>query len=182
MSINMNKKVSISQICLNFQFVSRFITLFCEKKININGQRILTLLLFWVLFNGNMIHGRIPASSECDILPQLSRTFLSENFPEDQVAHIEKEKGLFKIECYHVILTNGVDIHFKRSDGEWIQINGVTGTFPLNILPKLLVKYVSERYHGKRIVIVTRKDDSYIIKLNNEVELLFDNKGRLSAN
>ena len=182
MCININNTGKISQKCCIFPFVSRFIILLCSKKIKVTGNRILTLVLFCALFTGNMIYGRNTSSYECDILPQLSRTFISKNFPEDQVAHVEKEKGLFKMKCYHVILTNGVDIHFRRSDGEWIQINGVTGTFPLNILPKLLVKYVSERYHGKRIVIVTRKDDSYIIKLNNEVELLFDEKGRLSAN
>lgn len=106
--------------------------------------------------------------------PSACRMFILKHFPETEIAHIELETGFFQSKCYHVILTNGIDIHFRQSSGKWLQIKGKPGSIPEPIFPGHLIQYLKDFYPGSRIVIATKESDRYRIKLSNEAELAFD--------
>ena len=133
----------------------------------------LLVLLFMAMMQNALANG--PATlGEKAKFPSACRMFILKHFPETEIAHIELENGLFQSKCYHVILTNGIDIHFRQSNGKWIQIKGKPGTISEKIFPDHLIKYLQDFYPDSRIVIATKEDRNYKIKLSNETELAFD--------
>ena len=131
------------------------------------------ILLFAIIAQNALANGPSTLESQKKF-PSACRMFILKHFPETEIAHIELENGFFQSKCYHVILTNGIDIHFRQSNGKWIQIKGKPGTIPEKIFPDHLIKYLEDFYPATRIVIATKEENRYRIKLNDETELAFD--------
>ena len=111
-------------------------------------------------------------------LPQVSRTFLNNQFDGNKVSHIKIDKDLFLVDSYDVILTDGTSVEFNR-DGEWKEVKSFQQNIPDTLIPAEIRQYVSQNYPGQKIMTVERGKRKVSVDLANGLELKFDLNGNL---
>lgn len=110
------------------------------------------------------------------VLPPVCRDFLSSNFSQTDISHIKIESNLLGTKGYDVILTNGVNVEFDKS-GEWKEIDARHTFIPLEILPDKIATYIRTHFADNTVVSIDKDSRGYEVKLNNDLELIFDRKG-----
>lgn len=137
----------------------------------------LGLLLISLLLSSTAIFAdNETITRDTSVLPAASRNFLSSNFKQIDIAHIKVEKNLLGVKDYDVILTNGVSVEFDKS-GEWKEIDARHSSIPLDILPTKIADYIQKNFTGSTVISADRDTREFEIKLNNDIELIFDRKG-----
>lgn len=117
-------------------------------------------------------------TKDTNVLPELSRRFLSEHFAGIPVSHIRIDKDFLLIDSYDVILTDGTNVEFNRK-GEWEEVRRHGAAIPSAIIPDFIRKYVLQHYLSATIVAISRDRRDYEVDLDNRQELKFDLKGNL---
>lgn len=117
-------------------------------------------------------------TKDTNVLPELSRRFLSEHFAGIPVSHIQIEKDFLLVDSYDVILTDGTNVEFNRK-GEWEEVRRHGAAIPSAIVPSFIRKYVLQHYPSATIVAISRDRRDYEVDLDNRLELKFDLKGNL---
>jgi len=111
-------------------------------------------------------------------LPVESRQFISSHFAQADISHIKIEKNLLGIKNYDVILTDGTNIEFNRS-GEWTDIDRNSASIPSALIPTAIMSYVNANFAGKQIISIEKETRECSVKLDNGIELTFNNSGKL---
>lgn len=132
-------------------------------------KRILSLLLLSIVASATaMMYAGTPVKQSD--LPKTARTFLTKNFPGDEIRKAEKEQGRRGME-YEVELNSGAEIDF-RENGDWKEIKAARGnSVPDALVPAAISNYVAANYRGQKIVEISRKRGGYEIELSNDIEL-----------
>lgn len=132
-------------------------------------KRILSLLLLSIVASVTAIMYAGTPIKQSD-LPKTAKTFLTKNFPGDEIRKAEKEQGRRGME-YEVELKSGAEIDF-RENGDWKDIKAARGnSVPTALIPIAISKYVTANYRGQKIVEISRKRGGYEIELSNGTEL-----------
>lgn len=132
-------------------------------------KRILSLLLLSIVASVTAIMYAGTPIKQSD-LPKTAQSFLTKNFPGDEIIKAEKEQGRRGME-YEVELKSGAEIDF-RENGEWKEIKAARGnSVPAAIIPAAISKYAAANYRGQKIVEISRKRGGYEIELSNGTEL-----------
>lgn len=132
------------------------------------------LLSLTIAFAGND-----KITKNTNVLPTVSRQFLSRHFAKIPVSHIKIEKTLMGIDSYDVILTDGTNVEFNRK-GEWKEVKRHKTSIPAAIVPKSIREYVKKHYPAAVIISIDRDSREYEVDLNNKTELKFNLKGKLT--
>ncbi|MEI0566336.1 PepSY-like domain-containing protein [Brachyspira pulli] len=111
----------------------------------------------------------VPVSS----LPQKSRNFIAQIYPDAQIWEIEIDDGKFEVK-----LSNGVQIDFLQN-GQWSSIDGEYTAVPFNALPENVANTIRNVYPQTMIIDVEKEWGNYKVKLNNFMELFISSHGQL---
>ncbi|MCD7936875.1 MAG: PepSY-like domain-containing protein, partial [Tannerellaceae bacterium] len=118
-------------------------------------------------------------TTDVNELPAGSREFIARWFTDTNIAHIKIEQNLMGTKGYEVLLTNGIDLEFNR-EGEWTEIDGNGALLPEEILPSGITSQLRTNYPGHSILKMEKKrNNHWEVKLTNQLELTFDQAGRL---
>lgn len=132
-------------------------------------KKILSLLLLSIVASVTAIMYAGTPIKQSD-LPKTAKTFLTKNFPGDEIRKAEKEQGRRGME-YEVELKSGAEIDF-RENGDWKDIKAARGnSVPPALIHAAISKYVTANYRGQKIVEISRKRGGYEIELSNGTEL-----------
>lgn len=118
----------------------------------------------------------IPKNLNAQDLPNNASSFLSQYFPEYNIAKLKFDKKDYE---YRVNLNSGHEIKFG-ANGLWIDIQGDYTPIPkavIDLLPSGIINYISKNYPRKVIVRIKRKDYGYKIELANSTDLKFTTEG-----
>lgn len=128
----------------------------------------------WISVKIGLLFIMVVSRSMAVDFPPACRMFILKHFPREEIAHVEIEESVIRSTLYHIVLTNGIDIHFKQLCKEWTQVKGNAGNIPNSLFPEKLVRYIERFYPGCAIRIADRYEDYYQIKLEDGTELCFD--------
>ncbi|MBO5086174.1 MAG: PepSY-like domain-containing protein [Paludibacteraceae bacterium] len=108
-------------------------------------------------------------------LPTRSTEFISTYFPECEIVAIDKDRDINGV-TYDVVLNCGVKLEFKSS-GEWREVDCEPDAVPVLIIPEKILQFVNNKYPDSYVVSIERKLTRYLVDLNNDLELVFDDEG-----
>lgn len=109
-------------------------------------------------------------------IPSMARTFISEYFPDRDVAIAKVEKEFFETN-YEVILRDGTELEFDRR-GKWTKVACRYSPMP-DILDDSVKARINEIFPEKKVTAVERSGRKIEVKLDNGFELIFDMAGNL---
>lgn len=109
-------------------------------------------------------------------LPAGIRAFLSTHFPNVGIGHYERDQEWNGTE-YEVHL-DGFEVDFG-TNGQWTDIEAKGG----NVIPNSLISgeigsYIQSNYSGQKVVGLERKSNRTEVKLDNGLELVFNQRGK----
>jgi hypothetical protein len=111
--------------------------------------------------------------------PKAVQDFVSTHFPNVDVLRAFKDYDDATY-TWEIDLVNGFELEFNKS-GEWTNIDGKTLAVPASILallPQSIITYCTTNYPNQFIVQIEKENKTYEIKLQNNVELVFDLDGK----
>ena len=119
-------------------------------------KKLFALLITLSLFSASNLFAdwMVPASS----LPQNSRSFIQQVYPNAQIWKVERDDGKFEVK-----LSNGSKIEFLYN-GEWESIDGKYNTVPFSALPQAVVSTIKNTY--PQAVVIDAEKEWVITKLN----------------
>lgn len=135
-------------------------------------KRFIFLMMSMVVFS-TAFAGRDRAIDP-DKLPEKSKTFLKEHFPDKKIS-FAKMDGDWEDRSYEVILSNGYKVEFTYK-GEWKKIDCKYDKVPDAIVPKQILKYMSESHKDNKIVEIEKKRRGYEVELDNDIDIKFDSQ------
>lgn len=108
-----------------------------------------------------------------DRIPESARTFISTNFPSDNVSYVTVDDDLIRPD-YTVVLESGIHLEFT-ADGALDKIEAGRAGIPVSVIPVQITEYVERHYPGAscRTYDVGRR--GYEVELSNGMELKFNN-------
>ena len=137
-------------------------------------KKLFALLIITIISASNAFADWIvPISS----LPQNSRSFIQQIYPDAQIWKVERDDGKFEVK-----LSNGTYINFDKN-GDWNYIIS-DDMIKENVLPRNIankVKSIMKRYNNASIFEINKRINFYRIKLTNSLELCISHKGDLLA-
>ena len=134
-------------------------------------KKLFALLITLSLFSASNLFAdwMVPASS----LPQNSRSFIQQVYPNAQIWKVERDDGKFDVK-----LSNGASIDFLPN-GNWVNIDGEYNGVPLSVLPQAVANTVRRTYPQAMMIDVEKEWGNYKIKLNNMMEMFISANGQL---
>lgn len=110
-------------------------------------------------------------------MPAQVQTFLNDYYPGAAVAKswMKMMRPTTEPMWYRVNLDNGTKLWFDLT-GNWYQVsakNATTGA-PIDLLPNIARKTISEHYPNAKIASIKFKKDQYKVKLTDGTKLTFD--------
>lgn len=112
-----------------------------------------------------------------DKLPNSAKSFLEEYFPGNAISYVKKDRELTGT-TYEVVLQDGTEIDFNAK-GEWDNVDCKRSAVPSALVPAAIADYVQSNFPGQIIVKVDKEIYGYEIELGSDLELKFDNNGKL---
>ncbi len=107
-------------------------------------------------------------------LPESSRTFIAEHFPEKTILQVKKDRDGFKMD-YEVLLSQSISLEFFKNGG--IKEINTPISIPETALPPKIVDYTQTNYGNNFIVKWSMEKKKQEVKLDNGIELEFDTDG-----
>lgn len=105
-------------------------------------------------------------------LPAAIQTTIKNWYPDATVTFAEADW-----DSYEVALSNGAEIDFRKT-GEWKQIECFAGV-PASAVPEKIAAEIAQKYPGVTVVKIEKEYQGYEVKLQNRMELYFNEKGKL---
>lgn len=113
-----------------------------------------------------------------DRLPANAKAFITAHFGELTFSYAKYDTDITD-HNYDVIFTDGTQIEFNRR-GEWRKVEcSRTTVMPQAILPQGIVEFINSTHPGARIEDVERERKGFQVGLSNDVEIVFDQRGRV---
>ena len=138
--------------------------------------KVLSLALVLVLGASSVANAeRVP--TPVDKMPTQVQTFLNDYYPGATVAKSWSKMMRPTTEpmWYRVNLDNGTKLWFDLT-GNWYQVSAKKSTVgaPIDLLPNIARKTLTEQYPNAKIASIKFKKDQYKIKLADGTKLTFD--------
>lgn len=111
-------------------------------------------------------------------LPEQARSFIKQYFASSYITSIKIESDQWQQKKYEVKFTDGVEIEFDNN-GEWKEIDMRSRAVPSGIVPSYVSNYVTSNYNNQYVIQLEKDSRGIEVKLNNGLELKFDNRGNL---
>jgi hypothetical protein len=109
-------------------------------------------------------------------LPVNSQSFLKFHFAGKEPVSVIKDKEFLSTE-YKVQYKENIEVEFDKK-GNWKEINGNHSAIPTSMIPKAIISYITTNYAAAKITKIEKDNKGYEVKLNNDLELKFDSKGK----
>ncbi len=109
-----------------------------------------------------------------DQLPGKARTFISENFSEEKVALITKEREMEGL-SYDIVFVSGVKLEFNGK-GEWTEIDCRHSEVDEKYIPEQINAVVKDIYPDVYYKKIEIENGKYEVKLSNGLEFIFNKK------
>lgn len=109
-------------------------------------------------------------------LPKNGQSFISSNFGAKSVSQVTLDDDVLSKE-YKVYLANGTKVEFDGK-GNWKEIDGNTTSVSPKFLAKNIQTYITSNYPKIQIKKIERDSKKIEVKLVNDIELIFDKKGK----
>lgn len=109
-----------------------------------------------------------------DNLPKAAQEFLATYFKDLTVAYAVEESKYFGSE-YEVTYTDRTEVEF-RADGQWSAVDRKYSAVPSAVVPAQIADYVARNFPGTFLVGIEHTCREWEVKLNNTIELTFDDK------
>ena len=110
-------------------------------------------------------------------MPAQVQTFLNDYYPGAAVAKswMKMMRPTTEPMWYRVNLDNGTKLWFDLT-GNWYQVSAKNSTVgaPIDLLPNIARKTISEQYPNAKIANINFKKDQYKVKLTDGTKLVFD--------
>ena len=103
-------------------------------------------------------------------LPQAAQDFIADTFPGIGILSVEAGRNEFE-----VMLANGTEVDFDGK-GNWETVKNAT-MVPASLLPWKAADYINSAYFGTNIIEIEKNPGSYVVKLANHWDLLFNSDG-----
>ncbi|MCC8089248.1 MAG: PepSY-like domain-containing protein [Rikenellaceae bacterium] len=108
-------------------------------------------------------------------LPEKAREFIQENFPGIEILQTQRDRDIYDRD-YKVNFSNGTVIEFDRK-GDWTEIKSANG-IPDSVVPAVILNFIRTNHASYvKVIEIERDAKEYELKLDNGLELEFDNKG-----
>lgn len=127
-------------------------------------------IIFFVFFIFGLIYADMVITK--DKLPDNIKTFVKQYFPGTIIIYAEMDYNEYKIR-----INSGAEIEFDIN-GAWKEVKSFQN-FPIEILPKNIIKELKKQFPSARIIKVERIWNGYEIKLSNMTEIFIDNSGKI---
>lgn len=110
-------------------------------------------------------------------LPVKAQQMIKAHFPNQNISYaLQDEEDLFSKE-YDVVFTDGSKIDFDAK-GNWTSISMKNASVPSSLILPGIKAYVGQTYPNQQIVKIENDRRDYEVKLDNNLELKFDKKGK----
>lgn len=127
-------------------------------------------IIFFVFFIFGLTYADMVITK--DKLPDNIKTFVKQYFPGTIIIYAEMDYNEYKIR-----INSGAEIEFDIN-GAWKEVKSFQN-FPIEILPKNIIKELKKQFPSARIIKVERIWNGYEIKLSNMTEIFIDNSGKI---
>lgn len=112
-------------------------------------------------------------------LPEIAKTFINQNFKNENISYIVKEEEFLTVDEYKVVLGNGTKIEFD-SKGNWKEVSNKTQALKTNFIPKNILSYCTKSFPNTFVTKIEKSRWKYEVELSNGLELLFDSEGNFT--
>ena len=123
------------------------------------------------MLKGHAATEKLPINS----LPVNAISFVQQNFPNRQIASIEKE---MTDDSFEVSLNDGTQIDFDNN-GNWSAIDCHEAAVPANVVPAAIMQIVDDNFPGTSVVEIDKEEYGYEVELPCGVFLHFNHQYKL---
>ncbi|MBR4390466.1 MAG: PepSY-like domain-containing protein [Prevotella sp.] len=123
------------------------------------------------MLKGHAATEKLPINS----LPVNAMSFVQQNFPNRQIASIEKE---MMGDSFEVSLNDGTLIDFDNN-GNWDAIDCHSDAVPANVVPAAIMQIINDNFPGTLVVEIDKEDYGYEVELPCGVFLHFNHNNQL---
>lgn len=124
--------------------------------------------------------GVVLAQTGIEELPQVSKDYIEQQFPSEQVTYVEKDQDFLSWnndDMYEVHFSSGLELTFSKA-GEITEIDAPKDqAIPIAALPEAIVSFVEGNYSGVGITSWELDGNDQEVELTNGVDLEFDKNG-----
>lgn len=110
-------------------------------------------------------------------LPAEAREMIKNYFPDASISYLKVDKNMFRTAGYEVRLSDGTELEFNPK-GNWTEVSGKRHAIPQSLIPDVIKDYMKKNYANQHIMKIKHNRKGYELKLNNDLEVEFDNMGR----
>lgn len=100
-------------------------------------------------------------------LPKKAKDFISEYFKDYEVVKATRTG------FYNVVFKGGSSINFNIK-GEWTSVIGNSHAIPVSFIDEKILKAITSKYGGVKIMSISKKSKGYRVKLDNKTEFDID--------
>lgn len=114
---------------------------------------------------------------EFNELPAKAKSFIQENFANEEVSHIILDKDIVCSD-YTVSFLSGTKLEFDGS-GDWTEIDCGRASVPEALVAQQIAEYVKAKHPNNTITELKREHGNTEVKLNGGLELTFNSRYRI---
>ena len=103
-----------------------------------------------------------------------ARSFIAQHYPEENPVLVIKTLDELAV-TYKVVFADGTQVKFRRN-GMWREIKSRSRAVPSAVVPAQIADYVARNFPGTFLVGIEHTCREWEVKLNNTIELTFDDK------
>lgn len=134
----------------------------------------LTLLAILLVAFGNATQAQTIRNA-----PQKIANYVAKHFPNNPIVDYEKDSDDRRVK-YEVELRDGTDLEFNhRMNVIKIDSDSDSRPLPASVVPASILSHLKTNFPGAYVVKLEKKRYGYEVELNNDLELKFNNKGKL---
>ena len=113
-----------------------------------------------------------------DKLPPITKSIIKSYFPGTEVVEATKLKSKIK-NSFNVTLDDGTLLEFDK-DGQWQRVYCGGNPVPMRMVNLKIQAYLNENHPDAQVLLMEKdKKGNYLIQLDNDTELHFDNQFRI---
>ena len=113
-----------------------------------------------------------------DNLPETIKTFVAQQFPNQQILYAEKEGSYFEKAKFELGLDSGAKLEVDE-DGSWEKVENKVDGVPAIFVPKEIANYIKAKYATVAVTKIDREDGGFEVELANRKELKFNKRFKL---
>jgi len=107
-------------------------------------------------------------------LPSQIQDYVTAHFPNNNILQVTKDREGFK-HNYELILDESITLEFNKKH-EIVDIDGIS-KLPDSVVPEKLLLYISTNFTENYIIGWEKEDKNQEIKLDNDMDLVFNMNG-----